>query len=137
MAFERKKDNFLDYVPKHNALFPYKKKKSGNIEVRVHNRGLFCRLTQILFQKPKYSYIMLDEFGSFVWEQIDGERNLYEIGKLVKERFGAEAEPLYERLSEFIKILRRNDFILYRDSLFASGAKMCIMIEKGRKEGVK
>lgn len=107
------KDNFLDYVPKHNDLFPFEKKKNGRIEVCVKNRGLFCRVTQLLLKKPKYSYIELDEFGSFVWEQIDGVRNVFEIGKLVKEHFGERAEPLYERLSQFIQILRRNSFVVY------------------------
>lgn len=107
------KENFLDYVPKHNDLYPYEKKENGRIEVRVHNRGLFFRLTQILLKKPKYSYIELDEFGSFVWEQIDGTRDVYEIGKQVKHQFGEKAEPLYERLSQYIKILRRNSFIVY------------------------
>ena len=107
------KENFLDYVPKHNDLYPYEKKENGRIEVRVHNRGLFFRLTQILLKKPKYSYIELDEFGSFVWEQIDGTRDVYEIGKQVQCQFGEMAEPHYERLSQYIKIFRRNSFIVY------------------------
>lgn len=109
----KKQDNFLDYIPKHNSLFPYTKKENGRIEVKMLNRGLMKKLTQILLKKPKYTYIELDEFGSFVWEQINGETTVYEIGQRVKEKFGDAAEPLYERLCKYIRALRTNRFILY------------------------
>ena len=54
-----------------------------------------------------------DHFGSFIWKQIDGKKDVYQIGRLVKDKFGEEAEPLYERLAKFLHILRSNDFILY------------------------
>lgn len=110
---KKQKANYLDYIPKHNSLFPYEKNKKGFIEITRKNRGLFNRLAQLLFRKPKTSQIELDEFGSFIWEQINGERDVYEIGKLIKEQFGEKAEPLYERLTEFLHILRSNDFIVY------------------------
>lgn len=109
----KQKENYLDYIPKHNTRFPYQKKENGRIEVKVSNRGLFNRIAQVIFRRPKHSYIELDDFGSFIWEQVDGERTVYEIGKLVREQFGKEAEPLYERLSQFLHILRKNAFILY------------------------
>ena len=44
---------------------------------------------------------------------MDGKRNVYEISKLVSERFGKEAEPLTERLVKYIQILYQNKFIGY------------------------
>ena len=110
---EKKKENYLDYIPKHNSLFPYGERADGRIEIMRKNKGLFNRIAQIFFRKPKVSRIELYDFGSFVWKQIDGKRNVYEIGKLVKDKFGQEAEPLYERLTKFLFVLRNNDFILY------------------------
>ena len=55
----------------------------------------------------------MDEFGTFVWEQIDGKRTIYEIGGKLKNQFGVKAEPVYERLSQFIKILHKNHFVVY------------------------
>lgn len=108
-----KKQNFLDYIPKHNSLFPYQKTEDGFIEIKMKNKGIVKKLTQLVLKKPKYTYVKLERFGSFVWEQIDGRRTVYEIGQLVKAQFGDEAEPLYERLSHYIKSLRVNRFILY------------------------
>lgn len=112
-----KQDNFLDYVPKHNVLFEYRENKAGNIEVKIHNKGFFNKIAQIFAKRPKYSYIELDEFGSFIWRQMDGQRTIFDIGNLVKEHFGEKAEPLYDRLCTFIKILHKNHFIVYMNKI--------------------
>ena len=109
----KKKENFLDYIPKHNSLFTWDKTKDELVTIKVHNKGLFNKIAQIFFKKPKYSYIHLEEFGSFIWEQIDGVKTIYEIGQAVKQKFGSKAEPLYERLSKYIATLRNNGYIVY------------------------
>ena len=53
--------------------------------------------------------------GSFIWQQIDGKRNVYEIGQLLKQEYGKEAEPLYERLCTFVKSLHNSCFIVYEN----------------------
>lgn len=110
-----KQENYLDYIPKHNELFPYQIKENGRVEVKVTNRGMFNRIAQVLFKRPKYSYIELDEFGTFVWKQIDGKRTIYDICLLMKDEFGEKAEPLFERATQFFQILRRNSFIVYEN----------------------
>lgn len=109
------KENYLDYIPAHNALLPYTVKENGRVEVKVTNRGLFNRIAQVLFGRPKFSYIELDEFGSFVWQRIDGKRTIYEICMLIRETFGEAAEPLFERATQFFMLLRRNAFIVYEN----------------------
>lgn len=106
-------DNFLDYIPKHNALYEYRTDENGLIEVRVENKGLFNRIAQLFFKRPKVSWIKLPGMGSFIWKQIDGKRDVYQIGQLLKEAYGDEAEPIYERLCTFIKSLHNNCFIVY------------------------
>ena len=113
----KQKDNYLDYVPKHNSLFECRENKKGHVEVKVHNKGIFNRIAQLIARKPRYSYIELDDFGTFVWHSIDGVRSIYDIGQLVKEHFGDKAEPLYERLCYFIKMLHKNQFIVYMNKI--------------------
>ena len=72
-------------------------------------------MAQILLGKPKVSRIELDDLGSFIWQEMDGVRTVYEIGSAVKGRFGKKAEPLYERLCEYIRILHNNRFIVYEN----------------------
>ena len=109
----KKQENYLDFIPRVNVLFEWEKNEEGKIEIKVHNKGIFNRIAQFFFRRPQYSFIELDEFGTFVWEQIDGKRTIYEIGGKLKNQFGVKAEPVYERLSQFIKILHKNRFVVY------------------------
>lgn len=113
----KQKENFLDYIPRHNRLFETRKNKEGHVEIRTENRGFYNRIAQKLFKRPKYSDIELDDFGSFVWRQIDGEKSVYAIGMAVKDEFGEAAEPLYERLSQFIKILHDQHYVVYENKI--------------------
>lgn len=83
------------------------------VTISVVNKGVFHTLAQKLLHKPKISYIHLDEFGSFVFQQMDGARSVLEIGVLVEEHFGEKAQPLYERLAQFCKILESYGFIVF------------------------
>lgn len=60
----------------------------------------------------EYRRLELDEVGAFVWGLCDGTRTIEQIGKKVKEKFGEEAEPLYERLVTFILELYKRNLIL-------------------------
>lgn len=111
----KKSENLLDYKPHRNALFPWKIGKNGHVLVVVEHKGIADRLVQVLLKKTRYSDIELDDLGSFVWQKLDGETSVYEIGQMVKEKFGDKAEPLYERLGNYIKILHENKFIVYKD----------------------
>ncbi len=113
----KQKENFLDYIPRHNSLYETTENVEGNIEIRIENKGFFNWIAQKLFRRPRFSNIAFDEFGSFVWRQMDGEKSVYEIGKAVKEEFGEKAEPLYERLSRYIKILHDNHYVVYVNKL--------------------
>lgn len=110
---QRKNENYLERVPKKNPNFRFTKNDEGLVTIEIDNRGFFNRAFQLLIKKPRVSYIHLDEFGSFVVENIDGNKNIIQIGEQVKEHFGDKAEPLYERLSQFIGILSSHGFCIF------------------------
>lgn len=60
-----------------------------------------------------YRRVELDEVGAYVWELCDGRRDIKEIGKLLKTRFGEKVEPLYERLITFMLELERRGLIKF------------------------
>ena len=109
----KKKENFLDYTPKRNARFYFFKDEKEHLIVRIYLKGLMNKCVQILLKRPTYTDLEFDEFGTFVIEQMDGKKTIYEIAKAVSEQFGTRAEPLYERLITFLKILHKNCFIVY------------------------
>ena len=54
-----------------------------------------------------------DAEAGFHVQQIDGKRSVGDIALLVKDKFGKEAEPLYDRLVKYMQILHNNGFIYY------------------------
>ncbi len=113
MARNKKDENVLDYIPIRSTKITYNKKENGLIEIILPRDSLIEKITRKLFFTPDKYRVELDKMGSFVWEQIDGERTIYEIAMLVKESFKEEAEPVYERLLQYINILRNNNFITF------------------------
>ena len=64
--------------------------------------------------KPFYQ-LHLDKIGSTVWLACDGESTVGDIGKRLKDRFGDEIEPLWDRLALFIRQMRSGKLIDLRD----------------------
>ena len=104
--------NYLDFIPCRNVL--WSKSPENTAIVEIENKGVLKKITQIIFKKPKTSYIHLDELGSFIWENIDGKRTIFEISKAVKNQFNDNAEPLYHRLIKYFEILKSYNFITWK-----------------------
>ena len=104
--------NYLEKVPLRSHLIDWKE-KDGIITLEIENKGWVNRLAQRFFGKPEISYVHLDETGSFLWPLLNGEKNIIELGVLVKEHFGEKAEPLYERLARYFQILESYRFITF------------------------
>ena len=105
------KNNYLDKIPVRASEIAWSTDDDGNVTLEVENKGIFNRIFQKLFHKPRISYINLDETGSFVWPLIDGEKSIAVLGEEVEKQFGSKAHPLYERLVKFFDILESYRFI--------------------------
>ena len=106
------KRNFLDYIPCLNEKNSWSE-KDGKVTIHMVNSGIYAWIAQKFFKRPKVSYVDLDEYGSFVWKCIDGEKNVGDIAELLKEKYGDAAEPLYNRLVKYMQILSNNNFIKF------------------------
>ena len=106
-------ENYLDNKPVRNPEINWTADEEGKVTLEIENKGIANKIAQKLIKKPKISYIHLDEMGSFIWPLIDGEKTVTDISVFVKEHFGEKAEPLYERLAKFIKILESYKFISF------------------------
>ncbi len=106
-------ENYMDYIPKRNNCYEYRLNDRGNVEIIIENRGLMNRLMQFLLKKPRVSYIELEEMGSFIWQEMDGRKSIYELALLEREKFGEKAEPVCVRLSAYMKVLRNCGYIVY------------------------
>lgn len=111
---KKKDENYLDKKPVR-ANLKWDTDDEGNVTLHVKNKGAMNRFAQLVFKKPKVSFIHLEEMGSFLWPLFNGEKTIYEIGELVKEHFGEKSEPLYERLAKYIQTLESYKFIEFKD----------------------
>ena len=71
-------------------------------------------LRRLKLKIPEYTKLTLDEYGSFVIKQIDGEVTVETIGIHLKEQFGSSVEPLYERLIPYMEYLAKNCRLIER-----------------------
>ena len=108
----RKNNNFLDYIPTHSDKVTWSLKDEA-VVVDMYHKGFFPWIAQHFFHRPKVSHITLDIRGSFIWQRIDGKNSVGDIADMVKEEFGTDAEPLYDRLIQYMRILKNNKFITY------------------------
>lgn len=102
-------ENYLEKVPVIKQGLKWSE-SDGKVTLEKENTGIANRIAQKLLKKPRVSYIHLDETGSFIWLQIDGEKDIIAIGEAVKAQLGEKAEPLYERLAQYIKTLEHYGF---------------------------
>ena len=109
MAKEKKSRNLLELIP-HKLC----ESKIEEGKVIILAPKFKSRLGKKLFEplvKNKYVNIYLDDLGSFVWQQMDGKKTVFEISEKLKEEFGEEVEPVYDRIGKFLAIMRINRFI--------------------------
>lgn len=64
--------------------------------------------------RSKYFQIHLDEIGSALWLEINGERSIAELGKMLEEKFGKRVHPPEETVTKFMSSLYNNRYITFR-----------------------
>ena len=103
--------NYLDFIPFKNKDIIYSSDGKGRVTIDIKNKGIFNMIAHKFFRRPGYTHIHLDDMGSFIWPFIDGKNTVYDIGLLVREHFGENAEPVYERLVLYMRTLESYGFI--------------------------
>jgi len=76
------------------------------LEKQEHKVQKFFR--KLKFKIPEYKKISLDEYGSFVFLQINGKNTIKDIGESLEAKYGDKAKPLYERLLLFLNHIEVN-----------------------------
>ena len=107
----KKQVNYLDLIPKRAEELHWHMDEKQCVVLEVENKGIFNRIAQKCFRKPRITQVHLDANGSFLWPLIDGERTVMELAALQKEEFGEAAEPLYPRIVKYFQILESYSFV--------------------------
>jgi hypothetical protein len=100
--------NLLDMKPKR--LYPFEVEEGRVVVLVPKFSGRFGQWFLLKLRKPNIR-VKLDTLGSFVWNHCQGVITVREIADRLKGEFGESAEPVYERVGEFIKRLHRDRLI--------------------------
>jgi len=117
MKSENKKENFLEYIPITNFKSRISEETNKVIVERPKFDNAILKKYLLPYFKKQNFDVKLDDFGSFVWQKIDGEKNIYQIALELEKEFGEKVEPVYERLAQFIKHLHQQRFVLYKKEI--------------------
>lgn len=114
--FQKQKQtvNLLELTPVH--LCQYALNEAGRVTV-FEPRFRTPFWNRILPHKlvSKDIKISLDEMGSAVWRQINGEQNVMAICRALQDQFGEKVSPAEERVTKFISQLFGNKMIRFKE----------------------
>jgi hypothetical protein len=106
--------NLLDMIPSKNGGLKTVLGEDGLLGIVIERNSLWDRFARLFARIPPTFTVRLDARGSFVWETINGHRSAAEIAAMLREKFGDDAEPIYERLALYLKLLANNSLILIK-----------------------
>lgn len=98
-------------IPAIKKNVTWEKNDDGIIIATIWHNNWLEKILQKIIGFPEKFDVDLDEFGSFVWENIDGKKNIFELVNIAQEKFGNEKEQVYKRALIFFKQLLNNKLI--------------------------
>lgn len=102
--------NFLELTP--IRVYEFRKREDGLVDVYVPRfSSAFAKKYLLKYFKNPYFRANLDEYGSYLWEKIDGRLKVGNLIEIMKERFGSNIEPATERTLLFFSQLYQAGFI--------------------------
>ncbi|MFC1569090.1 PqqD family protein [bacterium] len=102
--------NLLDLTPRRLVEWETSSENRTDLIVPKFKRSLFIKMIERLGKSPVVQ-IHLDDFGSHVWQYCDGKHTVYEIGQELRSKYGESVEPVFDRLSGFIRLLVHYKYI--------------------------
>lgn len=101
-------DELLNMIFKISTKVEYETDEKGIVTILIKQDHRIQRaIRKIGFRLPEYKRVTMDAYGSCVFLQFDGRRNVREIGDSLEETYGDKVQPLYERLLLFISHLEQ------------------------------
>lgn len=97
----------MDFIPIAKVGYKHNEDNETISLLIPRFRSEFMQKYFIPKNKSKFINANLDKFGSFVYAKIDGKTPIIEICEMMKQHYGEEVEPVYERVSKFFGHLYR------------------------------
>lgn len=75
-----RRDDILDAIPLRNATIKWEQDDAGEVSIVIPQKDkLWVKIVTKVFMVPEKRVVVLDEIGSYVWLQCDGENTIRDI----------------------------------------------------------
>lgn len=102
--------NLLELVPHRCREFDVDEHEIVTVSMPRFEHAWMLRYFVPRWKSP-YVRTRLDDIGSFIWLQCDGETPVQVIADRMFERFGENVEPVHDRLKVFLQQLTRRTWL--------------------------
>ena len=109
----------LDVVPVRDPkdwIHEPEREGDGEVTLVLDNSpgNRFEELVYRIFRTPSEKTMDLDDVGSTVWMEIDGEKTMEEIAEGLRNEYGERVEPVDETLAVFLAELRERGVLRFK-----------------------
>ena len=82
--------------------------------IRPQNHWIQRTLRKLHVKIPQTTTLTLDDYGSFVFRHVNGQRSVYQIGQALAGQFAEAGDYLYERLLVYLNHLEQTEHLIER-----------------------
>ncbi|KRL60802.1 PqqD family protein [Latilactobacillus fuchuensis] len=112
MAHQKTEVDLATIVYRKNPTVQFELKKGVVTIIRPQNHWIQRVLRKLHFKIPQNTTLTLDDYGSFVFRHINGQRSVYQIGQALEGQFEEAGDYLYERLLVYLNHLDQNEHLV-------------------------
>lgn len=99
-------------IYRKNPEVQFELKKGTVTIIRPQNHWIQRVMRKLHIKIPQQTTLTLDDYGSFVFRHINGQRSVYQIGQALEGQFEEAGEYLYERLLVYLNHLDQNEHLI-------------------------
>jgi len=106
------KDAILKSVPVRNSIIKWELDNNGEASLVIPQKDrLWVKLTSRIFMLPNKRVVALDEVGSFVWEQCDGNNTIDVIVRKIRNKYNLTRKEAETSLLMYMRQLGKRGYI--------------------------
>lgn len=111
---ELKNVNYLELTPVRNYKFVTEEDGRVSVLIPRFTNKILVSLIASRMKNPDVK-VVLDEFGSGVWLEVDGTKNVNRICELMSAKFGERIQPAVERVTKYFSQLYNYQIISFKE----------------------
>ncbi|MEK9138860.1 MAG: PqqD family protein [Bacteroidota bacterium] len=111
MNKEQRPLNLLALKPKRNLEWETGQANTVVLVIPKFKNRLLIKWLVPMLAKPNIK-VNLDERGSHIWRQCDGNTTVARMGEEMSTKFGEPLDSTYERIGKFVQQLARDKFVV-------------------------